>query len=60
MDNLTSDSDPDTPKTSKKHVFGKFPRGFGSAKFFGEKNQEFGHVSAKFGMITKSECTLGG
>jgi len=32
LDNLTSDS-------SKKHVFGKFPRGFGSAKFFGEKIQ---------------------
>ena len=44
MDKLTSDSDSDDLKTSKKYVFVKFPRGFGSAKFIGEM---FGHVSAK-------------
>ena len=44
MDKLTSDSDSDDLKTSKKHVFMKFPRGFGSAKFIGEM---FGHVAAK-------------
>ena len=44
MDKLTSDSDSDDPKTFKKYVFMKFPRGFCSAKFIGEM---FGHVSAK-------------
>jgi hypothetical protein len=60
MDNLTSDSDSDTPKMSKKHVFRRFPQGFGLAKFFGKKIQKFGHVSAKFGTITKSACTPAG
>jgi hypothetical protein len=60
MDNLTLDSDSDTLKTSKKHVFGRFPQGFGLAKSFGKKNHKFGHVSAKFGTITKSVCTPAG
>jgi len=28
--------------------------------FLAKKINSFGHVSAKFGTITKSECTLGG